>query len=97
MNNLTKACKSLSLALTYAEDGAVVAAIEICTEAMTLLYRERDRRLQAGLIQRPAFSSIANTPTSNKMVTGPETFRAPRRHSAETRAKMKATAKRGKP
>jgi len=51
MNNLTKACKLLSLALTYAEDGAILTAIEYSTEAMSLLYVERDRRLKVGLIK----------------------------------------------
>ena len=53
MNNRTKACKTLSLALTYAEDGAVISAIEYGTEAMALLYLERDRRRAAGLIPAP--------------------------------------------
>lgn len=50
MNNLTKACKLLSLALTYAEDGAIISAIECGTEGMSALYVERDRRRTAGLI-----------------------------------------------
>lgn len=88
--SLPSACKSLSLALTYAEDGAVVSAIEHATEAMAALYVERDRRLSIGLIKRPA-------PASRKMVTGPgPTFAPPRPHSAATRRKMAAVAKRRK-
>ena len=70
MNNLTKACKVLSLALTYAEDGAIITAIEYGTEAMALLYVERDRRRAVGLIRSdlpghgatdPIATELANT------------------------------------
>lgn len=64
MNNLTKACKLLSLALTYAEDGAVISAIEYGTEAMATLYVERDRRRKVGLISNsatdPTVTDLAN-------------------------------------
>lgn len=50
MNYLTKACKSLSLALTYAEDGAVLSAIRLLSEGHQLLCKERNRRIQIGLI-----------------------------------------------
>ena len=50
-NNLTKACEALSLATTYAEDGAVVTAIQITTEALALLRKEEARRVKAGLIR----------------------------------------------
>jgi hypothetical protein len=54
---LTRACKALSLAQAYAEDGAVVSAIEYGTEAMALLFQERDRRKQIGLIPAAEFET----------------------------------------
>ncbi|MBF6570496.1 MAG: hypothetical protein IVW54_16640 [Candidatus Binataceae bacterium] len=92
MSALTRAAKALSLAQTYAEDGAVVSAIEYGTEAMALLFAERDRRMKIGLI--PAFPGASTAPASRKMVTGPgPTFAKPRPHSAATRRKMAAAAK----
>lgn len=82
MNNLTKACKLLSLALTYAEDGAVITAIECGTEAMATLYVERDRRRKVGLISNspghgatdPIATDLANA--AKKSVTKKRSKRA---------------------
>jgi hypothetical protein len=92
------ACKSLSLATTYAEDGAIMSAIEYATEGLTLLFKERDRRMSIGLLPNPLKDTKGRTiPASRKMVTGPgPTFAKPRPHSAATRRKMAAAAKRRK-
>ena len=87
MNRLEKAAKVLSLAVTYAEDGAVVTAIELATDGLAQLLKERDRRIACGLLPK------RGAPASVKMVTGPGTFRTPRNHSAATRRKMAAAAR----
>jgi len=42
--------KLLELAGTYAGDGAVYTAIDRAVEALTLLFQERDRRVELGMI-----------------------------------------------
>lgn len=54
-NNLTRACRTLALANTYAEDGAIITAIELTSEALALLCKERQRRMAAGLLPRMGF------------------------------------------
>lgn len=62
MSALTKACKALSLAQTYAEDGAVESAITYATEGMALLFAERDRRMKMGLMRPPALLTAPASP-----------------------------------
>jgi len=61
INNLTKAGQALGVARSYAEDGAVQSAIDRITEALELLYLERQRREAIGLMKRAERKSILFT------------------------------------
>ena len=47
---LSKAVKGLELAASYADDGAVCTAIARAQEALSLLEKEKRRRIKLGLI-----------------------------------------------